>query len=144
MHVCCNKKSSNKNSTFSACLCTVNSIFLYINSRNFSVEYTDQSESGLLSRYSSATIVFCFLSSFTLYPPPPSHHRSVWLLPAISLLLTNSVSPDRACLYDWWRGFVGAKKKTSIVLLCSIPSSVPYRLQMLAARGLQRDVVYLC
>jgi hypothetical protein len=61
--------------------------------------------------------VFYFLSSL---PPPPSHHGSVWLLPAISLLLTNIVSRVRACLSTWWEGFVGTKKKTSVGLLVLI------------------------
>ncbi len=45
-----------------------------------------------------------------LYPPPPSHHGSVWLLPVLSLFLTNTVSPVRACLSIWLEScFVGAK-----------------------------------
>jgi hypothetical protein len=42
--------------------------------------------------------VFCFLSSLPLLPPPAT---SVWVLPAISLLLTNTVLPVRACLIIW-------------------------------------------
>jgi hypothetical protein len=49
--------------------------------------------------YTTATgpmyFVFC-----RLYPssPQPPRHGSVWLLPVISLLLTSTVSPVRACL----------------------------------------------
>jgi hypothetical protein len=74
-----------------------------------------------------------------LLPPEPGHTR-LWvrgwgspnsddwrkslalclysvLLPVISLLLTNTISPVRlADPYDW-RGFVGAKKKTNVDLL---------------------------
>jgi hypothetical protein len=38
-------------------------------------------------------LVFC-----RLYLSSTSHHGRVWLLPVISLLLTNTVSPVRACL----------------------------------------------
>ena len=37
-----------------------------------------------------------FLSSLPLFPL--SHHGSIWLLPVISLLLTNTVSPVRSFL----------------------------------------------
>ncbi len=40
--------------------------------------------------------VFRFLSSLPLLSS--SLHGSVWVLPVISLLLTNTVSPVRACL----------------------------------------------
>ncbi len=46
----------------------------------------------------------CILFSvvFTPYPPQPppliGNHGSVWVLPVISLLLSNTVSPVRACL----------------------------------------------
>jgi hypothetical protein len=39
---------------------------------------------------------------------------SVWVLPVIPLLLTNTVVPVRACLFSDGRGFVGTKKKTSM------------------------------
>jgi hypothetical protein len=43
----------------------------------------------------------CILFSVVFTPSPPSHHGSVWLLPVISLLLTNTVSPVRlAYPYD--------------------------------------------
>jgi hypothetical protein len=57
------------------------------------------------------------LFSVAFTPPPPSHHGNVWLLPVISLLLTNTVSPVQAHLsYD---GEVSwdKKKKTSVGLL---------------------------
>jgi hypothetical protein len=38
------------------------------------------------------------LFSVVFTPPPLSHHGSIWLLPVISLLLTNTVFPVRACL----------------------------------------------
>ncbi len=40
--------------------------------------------------------VFC-----RLYPVSPQPPRQCWLLPVISLFLTNSVSPVRACLSKW-------------------------------------------
>ncbi len=46
---------------------------------------------------------------FTL--SPPSHHGSVWLLPAISLLLTNTVSPVRAYISIWCERFHGTQKE---------------------------------
>ncbi len=63
------------------------------------------------------------LFSVVLTPPTLSHYNRVWLLPVISLLLTNTVSPGRCGLvYPYvWRGFVGAKKKTSLVLLVFNP-----------------------
>ncbi len=60
--------------------------------------------------------VFC-----RLYPSPtPSHHGSVWVLPVIFLLITNTVSPVRACYPYDGRGFVGTKKKTIVGLLVFI------------------------
>jgi len=41
----------------------------------------------------------------------PSHLGSVLLLPGISLLLTNTVSPVRACLLTWWERFRETKKE---------------------------------
>jgi len=41
-----------------------------------------------------------------LYPLSPSHRGSVWVLPVISLLLTSTESPLRACLNYDRRGFV--------------------------------------
>jgi hypothetical protein len=41
-------------------------------------------------------VVFC-----RLYPFSPNYHGSVWVLPVISLLVTNTVSPVRACLIHW-------------------------------------------
>ncbi len=40
----------------------------------------------------------CILFSVVSTPSSPSCHSSVWVLPVISLLLTNTVSPVRACL----------------------------------------------
>jgi hypothetical protein len=40
----------------------------------------------------------CILFSVVFTPSPSSHHGSVWVLPVISLLLTNTVLPVRACL----------------------------------------------
>jgi hypothetical protein len=52
--------------------------------------------------------VFCRLYLFI-----SSHHGSVWVLPVISLLLTNTVSPvyELALSYDGG-DFVGPEKKT--------------------------------
>jgi hypothetical protein len=44
-------------------------------------------------------------------PSPPSHHSSVWVLPIISLLLTNTLSPMRACLSICWERFRGTQKE---------------------------------
>ncbi len=44
--------------------------------------------------------------------PPLSHHGSAWLpTPVISLLLTNTISPVRACLSIWWERFCGGPKR---------------------------------
>ncbi len=61
----------------------------------------------------------CVLFSVVFTPPPPSHHGSVWLLPVVSLLLTNAISRMRAFLpvYIWSESFVGTKTKTSLGLL---------------------------
>jgi hypothetical protein len=48
---------------------------------------------------------------FTPSPPSHGHHGSVWLLYVISLLLTNTVSPVRACLIIWWERFRGTQKE---------------------------------
>ncbi len=45
-----------------------------------------------------------------LYPFSPSHQGSVWVLPAISLLLKNTVSPVRACPIIWLERFRGTQK----------------------------------
>jgi hypothetical protein len=68
-----------------------------------------------------------FLFSVVFTPPLPCHHGGVWLLSAISLLLTNTVSPPARAAYPYdWRGFVKAKKKTIVGL--SIFSSTLYSL----------------
>ncbi len=51
------------------------------------------------------------LFSVVFTPSPPGHHGSVWLLPVISLLLANTVSPVRACLIIWWERFCGTQKE---------------------------------
>ncbi len=53
----------------------------------------------------------CILFSVVFTPPPSSHHGTFWVLPVISLLLTNSVSPVRACLIIWWEKFRGTQKR---------------------------------
>jgi hypothetical protein len=50
--------------------------------------------------------VFC-----RLYPSSLSHHGNVWLLPVISLLLTNTISPLRACLFIWFETFRLTQKR---------------------------------
>jgi hypothetical protein len=47
--------------------------------------------------YINGANVFCFLSSLP-FPPPHTHYDSVWLQIVISLLLSSTVSPVRACL----------------------------------------------
>ncbi len=46
-----------------------------------------------------------------LYPSPPNRHCSVWLLPVISLLLTNTIPPERACLSIWLERFRRSQKE---------------------------------
>ncbi len=56
--------------------------------------------------------VLCFLSSLpSSRPPPPRQLGSVWLISVISLLLTNTVSPVRACLSIWLGRFRGSQKE---------------------------------
>ncbi len=51
--------------------------------------------------------VFC-----RLYPFSHQTLCHVWVLPAvISLLLTNTISPVRACLIMWWEKFRGSQKE---------------------------------
>jgi hypothetical protein len=59
-----------------------------------------------------------------LYPsPPPGHHGSVWLLPVISLLLTNAVSSMRTCLSIRFEKFLETQKEDECEPL-SIKSSL--------------------
>ncbi len=44
----------------------------------------------------------CILFSVVFNPSPPSQHCSVWVLHVISVLLTNTVPPVRACLIIGW------------------------------------------
>ncbi len=44
-------------------------------------------------------------------PSPSSHLGGDWVLPVISLLLTNTVSPVRACKIIWWERFRGTQKE---------------------------------
>ncbi len=46
-----------------------------------------------------------------LYPFSPSYHGTVRVLPVISLLLINTVSPVRACLTIWWERFVRTQEE---------------------------------
>jgi hypothetical protein len=50
------------------------------------------------------------LFSVVFTPPHPSHHGSVWVLPVISLLLANTVSPVQACLSILLEIFRGSNK----------------------------------
>ncbi len=52
----------------------------------------------------------CILFSVVFNPSLSSHRGKVWVLPVISILLTNSVSPVRACLSIWWERFRGDPK----------------------------------
>ncbi len=64
--------------------------------------------------------IFCRLCPFS--PKPPLQCFSVWLLsPVISLALTDSVTPVRACLSIWWERFLGPKKKTIMGFLVFNP-----------------------
>jgi hypothetical protein len=60
---------------------------------------------------STGGLCISFSVAFTVHLLPPSHHGSVWLIP---------VNLSRGCglanPYDW-RGFFGAKRKTSVGLL---------------------------
>ncbi len=53
----------------------------------------------------------CILISVVLTPSPPSHLGSLWLLPVISLLLTNTVPPVRASRCIWLERFRGTQKE---------------------------------
>ncbi len=53
----------------------------------------------------------CFLFSVVFIPSSPGHHVSVWVLPVISLLLTNNVLPVRACLIISWERFRRTQKE---------------------------------
>ncbi len=67
--------------------------------------------------YAMGSIYFIFCR---LYPSSPSDHGSVWLLPVISLFLTNTVHRcGLAYPYDW-RGFVGTKKRRPLKIQSSL------------------------
>ncbi len=51
------------------------------------------------------------LFSIVFTPSPLSHPCLVWFLPVISILLTNIVTPVRACLIIWLERFRGTKKE---------------------------------
>ncbi len=55
---------------------------------------------------------------------PPSHKVRFLVLPVFSLLLSNIVSPVRACLIIWWERFRGTQKEDDRGPL-GIQSSVP-------------------
>ncbi len=87
------------------------------------VNILEDEDTALFSTYVSTlwkyptgpmSLVFCRLYPSALLPPRQCMaSRSV-----ISLLLTNTVSRVRACLsIHYWRGFVEAKRKTSVGLL---------------------------
>ncbi len=59
--------------------------------------------------------IFYFLSSLPLLPPATT--AGFWVLPVISLLLTNTVSPLRACLclIIWWERFRGTQKEDGVI-----------------------------
>ncbi len=59
---------------------------------------------------STTDSLFYFLSSLPV-PPPPSNHGSLWVLPVISLLLTDTVSPVRASLSICWERFRGSQEE---------------------------------
>jgi hypothetical protein len=66
-------------------------------------------ENSALRMESNGTNVFCFLVFFT--PSPSRHYGSVWVLPVIPLLLTNTVLPVRAFLSIWLERFRGTQKE---------------------------------
>ncbi len=62
--------------------------------------------------FSTSTFILrSFLFYVVFIPSPPSHYGSVWVLPVISLFLTNTVSPVQACLTKWWERFRGTQKE---------------------------------
>jgi hypothetical protein len=65
----------------------------------------------------TGAIVFCFLSSLPLLPPPP--RQCLGTTCGISLLLTNTVSPDSGLPNG--RGFVRPKEMTIVDLLVFNP-----------------------
>ncbi len=64
-----------------------------------------------------------FLFSVVFTPSTPSHHSNVLLLNVITLLITNTVSPVRACLPIWLKRFRESQKEDERGLL-SIQSSL--------------------
>ncbi len=52
-----------------------------------------------------------FLFSVVFTPSLPSHHGSVWVLPVISMLLTNTVSPVQARITICLESFRGTQKE---------------------------------
>ncbi len=72
------------------------------------------------SAYRNGTNVFCFLSSLPLLLPATSAMFGSYL-PAISLLLTNPVSPVWFCLIIRWERFCGTQKKTIVGILVFNP-----------------------
>ncbi len=70
------------------------------------------------------------LFSIVFISPSSSHHGRFWVLPVISLLLTNAVLPMRACLIIWWERFHGTQKGDDRWPL-SIQSSMRLRVSLI-------------
>ena len=66
-------------------------------------------------------LVQCILFSVVFAPPP---WQCLVLLSVISLLLTNTVSPVRACLFIWLERFCGSQIETRVHGPLSIQSSL--------------------
>jgi hypothetical protein len=60
------------------------------------------------------------LFSVVFTPSPSSHRGSVWVLPVISLLLNNTISPLRASLSIWWKRFRGTQKEGGLSIQSSL------------------------
>ncbi len=72
-----------------------------------------------IDRCNGASVYFVFCRLYPLLPL--STTGSLWILPVISLLLTNTVSPVRPGLSYDGRGLVGPNKKTTVGLLVLNP-----------------------
>ncbi len=98
-------------------------LFFLLSSANTQTKPDNESLwGGILFSNGANIFYFC-----RLYPFPPSHHESVWLLPVISLSLTNPVSLVRACLSIWLERFRSSQKeRRAWASKYSILSAFPY------------------
>ncbi len=105
-----------------------NNFFILLNILYEKHRTRKQYKAQLVSKYTPTGTMYNIWFFVVFTPSSLSHYDSVWFLPVISLLLSNTVSPVRACLIIWWERFRGAQKEDGRGPL-SIQSSLIYTTQ---------------